>query len=136
MHKLFLILFTVLILNSCGINKSLTDQNLYETKWSLKTISDLSEPENLTFSAAGLYFSKSDSTYSGSNGCNMIRGKFVISDNDVIFSEGISTKRACQGINEQKFHSILLKANRIKIKNGVLSLYDGKTKLADFEHLD
>lgn len=136
MNKLYLIIIISLIISSCGINKPLAERNLYDTKWTLKTISGLSEIENSAFSSAGLYFTKNDSTYSGSNGCNMIRGKFNITDNVIAFSEGISTKRACSGIDEQKFHSVLRSSNNIRIKNGVLILYRDKTKLAEFEHND
>lgn len=134
MSKYYLIILTALIITSCGINKSITHEDLYETKWSLKTISGLSEFENSTFSSAGLVFSRSNSSYSGSNGCNMIQGKFTITDDVALFSEGISSKRACKGIDEQKFHILLQKTNRIKIVKGVLSLYEGNKKLAEFEH--
>lgn len=134
MSKFYLIILTALIITSCGINKSITHEDLYETKWSLKTISGLSEFENSTFRSAGLVFSRSNYSYSGSNGCNMIQGKFTITDDVALFSEGISSKRACKGIDEQKFHILLQKTNRIKIVKGVLSLYEGNKKLAEFDH--
>ncbi len=117
---------------SCSINKSINIEQITNANWQLKSIEGLSDEENATFANANLSFSASDSSYSGSNGCNMISGKFYVSQNGVIFSDGLSTKRYCQGINEQKFNEVLNSTNRMQIKNNVLFLFDEDKKLAEF----
>ena len=132
MSKLVLLFTMVLLMVSCSINKSINIQQITNANWQLKSIEGFSDEENAVFVSAYLSFSASDSTYSGSNGCNMISGKFTASKNGVIFGDGLSTKRYCQGINEQKFYEVLNSTNRIQIKKNVLFLFDEDKKLAEF----
>jgi heat shock protein HslJ len=62
----------------------------------------------------------------------MISGKFSISQDKVIFGEGLSTRKFCQGIDEQKFHNVLNLTNRMQIKNDALFLFENDKKLAEF----
>ncbi len=132
MNKLVLLFTMVFVMASCSINKSINIVQLTNTHWQLKSIEGLSNEENAMFTNANLSFSPSDSTYSGNNGCNMISGKFYVSQKGVIFGDGLSTKRYCQGINEQKFNEALNSTNRMQIKSNILFLFDEDKKLAEF----
>lgn len=132
MNKIILLFAIVLLGISCNINKSLTIEQLTNETWKLKSIEGLTDEGNSTFENATLSFSKSDSSYSGNNGCNMISGKFTISQGKFTFGDGLSTKRYCMGINEQKFNEVLKATNRMQTKKGVLFLFDNNKKLAEF----
>ena len=132
MNKLIISITLVLFGVSCGTSKSLSTEQLENTIWHLKSIAGLSDEENLSFKDAMLSFSKDDSSYSGNNGCNMISGNFSISQDKVTFGEGLSTRKFCQGIDEQKFHNVLNLTNRMQIKDDVLFLFENDKKLAEF----
>jgi len=131
MNRIIIFIALVLFGVSCGTSKSVTTEQLDNTIWHLKSITGLSDEENLSFKDATLSFSKDESSYSGNNGCNMISGKFSISQDKVIFGEGLSTRKFCQEIDEQKFHNVLNLTNRMQIKNDVLFLFENGCIIKD-----
>mgnify|MGYP002639427965 CR=1 FL=1 len=133
MNKLLIILFITLLGSSCVLQKPTNYDNIYNTKWSIITINGISIDEMQNYKQAELNFSKTDSSYYGNNGCNRIKGKFIVEENEVSFSQGISTKRYCEAVDEQKFYSILSSTNSIKLKKKILLLYKGDLVLAEFQ---
>ncbi len=133
MNKIGIIFIFILGSSACSTTKNLSVDNFYNKLWTLEKINALSDAENTLFSKAGLKFSEADSVYSGSNGCNMISGKYILKGHKISFSEGLSTKRFCKGIDEQKFQEVLRNTETIKIKKGKLFLMNGETVLAVFK---
>lgn len=132
MNKIVLFLIIVIGFSACTSTKDLSKQNFFDKKWALISIKGLSEEENATFNMAGLKFASADSVYSGSNGCNMLSGKFHLKGNEIKFEEGLSTKRFCKGIDEEKFFNILRKTNNLKLKGHKLIFLKDKEILAIF----
>ncbi len=132
MNKILLILIIAFGFFACTSTKDLSKENFFDKKWALIKINGLSEKENATFEKAGLKFSSADSVYSGSNGCNMLSGKFHLNGNQIKFEEGLSTKRFCVGIDEEKFFNILRKTNNLKLKGHNLIFLKDKDVLAIF----
>ena len=132
MNKIIIMLTLVFIGVSCSVSKSITTEQLVSSSWKLKSIEGLNDEENLSFANATLSFSMSDSSYSGNNGCNMISGNFSVSQDIVTFGEGLSTRKFCQGVNEQTFNNILISTNRMQIKKDILILFKNDIKLAEF----
>lgn len=133
MTKLLVFIIITLLGSSCILKKPTNYDSIYYNKWTIKTISSLGNDEIQNYKQAELNFSNADSSYFGSNGCNRIKGKFIIKDNNVSFSQGISTKRYCEGVDEQMFYTILSSTNSIKFKNDILYLFNGELILAEFQ---
>ena len=72
-----------------------------------------------------------DRSFSGNSGCNSIRGKFTVSnENYIAFDKNfVSTKMACPGSFEKSFLSALLKINRYTINKDELELGQGEIVL-------
>ncbi|PLX14047.1 MAG: hypothetical protein C0598_02325 [Marinilabiliales bacterium] len=132
MNKILFILALTIGFTACTSTKELTKENFFDKKWALISINGLSDTENSAFDKAGLKFASADSVYSGSNGCNMITGKFHMKGNTIKFDEGLSTKRFCKGIDEEKFMEVLRKTNNIKVNNHNLYFLKDKKILATF----
>lgn len=132
MNKIILILIIAFGFIACTSTKDLSKENFFDKKWALVKIKGLSEEENAAFDKAGLKFSSTDSVYSGSNGCNLLNGKFHLKGNQIKFDEGLSTKRFCKGIDEEKFFNILRKTNNLKLKGHNLIFLKDKEIIAIF----
>lgn len=74
------------------------------------------------------------SRFSGSTGCNKIRGEFWFSarDSSLSFSDKMAlTKMVCQGYNETAFLKSLRSAGHYSLRNGMLTLLsDDNTELS------
>lgn len=132
MNKILIFLIITLSFSACTSTKDLSKQNFFDKKWDLISIKGLTEKENATFDKAGLKFASADSVYSGSNGCNMISGKFRLKGNRIKFEEALSTKRYCVGIDEDKFMKVIRKTNTLKVKGHNLVFMKDKEILAVF----
>ena len=72
--------------------------------------------------------------FSGTGGCNRLRGNLEANGTNVTFSQIISTKMACDKLQaETRFIEALGKANRFDIVGGELTLFDGQTPLMKLE---
>ena len=72
--------------------------------------------------------------FSGSNGCNNIRGKLKINSDSISFGNIISTKMACEKMEQSNvFMKNLSDANKYKIIGGELFLYKNELLLMTLE---
>jgi heat shock protein HslJ len=70
-------------------------------------------------------FDTSKSSFTGSTGCNMMKGVFWYSDSDtsLVFGDHfLSTKMACTGDNEHTLLRSLISTNHYRLQNGRLTL--------------
>ncbi|HTE25485.1 META domain-containing protein [Flavitalea sp.] len=78
-----------------------------------------------------LNFDENSKNFSGSTGCNNMRGKFSFTDSTLKIDEQIiTTKMACPGYNEDAFLKNLPKANGYRFENGMLVLLSDQTELS------
>ncbi len=73
-------------------------------------------------------------TFAGSDGCNTINGQVIIEKNKITFSNIISTKMACEFMEQpQNFIKNLNNCNNYKIAGAELFLYKDETLLMTLE---
>jgi heat shock protein HslJ len=81
---------------------------------------------------SNVYFElKADSTFSGKGGCNSMRGKFSVKGSSIKFNSIISTKMACDNLDQENIFFDLLE-NRISeytYKESELLLRDGSSNI-------
>ena len=118
---------------------SLMSTALAEKKWYLDgqpLPASTASPEG-----AFIVFDDQKGSAGGNTGCNVFGGSYKVDDKQSIaITEVISTMRACiendRMDTERKFLDGLRRANRYDIDEGVLSLYEGKTRLLTFTGYD
>lgn len=77
-----------------------------------------------------------DMKYYGKTGCNNMFGNFEAEGETIKFGPAGMTKMMCPGDNEQKFIKALNAANRWKVENMKLYLYEGDRELIVFRKVD
>jgi len=60
-----------------------------------------------------------DGTYSGSDGCNGLRGTYEVGDDELVLNPGLSTLRACPGID-----TWVRNATSVKLDSDTLVVFD------------
>lgn len=95
----------------------------------------LLQPKLASDTASGklpeITFLPEEARFTGNNGCNSMSGRFVRHADTLVFDERVlSTKMACMGYNEKPFMDNLLRTNRFKVENGVLTLLNNETILS------
>lgn len=77
-----------------------------------------------------------DERVHGNTGCNTFDGKIKTSENQITFSNIITTEMACPGNLEQKFLSALNEVNNYKIEKLKLYLYEDDEEIMIFQKID
>lgn len=72
----------------------------------------------------------------GNTSCNTIDGKVELYENNITFSDIITTEMACPGDLEKKFLSALEKVNSYKIEKLKLYLYEDDREIMVFQKID
>lgn len=72
----------------------------------------------------------------GNTSCNTINGKVEIENNQITFSDIITTEMACPGDLEHRFLSALQKVNNYKIEKLRLYLFKNKKELLTLRKID
>jgi len=72
----------------------------------------------------------------GNTSCNTIDGKVELYENNITFSDIITTEMACPGDLEKKFLSALEKVNSYKIEKLKLYLYEDDREIMVFKKID
>lgn len=93
------------------------------------------QPALASDTAAGktpeISFLTEEARFTGNNGCNNMSGRYSRHADTLVFDERIlSTKMACLGYNEKPFMDNLIRTNRFKVQNGVLTLLNNETVLS------
>lgn len=108
-----------------------------KSKWILSSIDGLITEKELNESETAKPFLIIDDKVSGYTGCNNMMGSSVeIVKNSIKFSNMATTKKMCAGKAneiEKGFLATLQKANKFEINNGLLILFEGEKKLAEFK---
>ncbi|PWT74866.1 MAG: hypothetical protein C5B59_10110 [Bacteroidetes bacterium] len=82
-------------------------------------------------SVASINFDLSRNSFTGSTGCNVMRGQFKRSGKGLMFNDQVVTTRmSCPGYNEANFLRNLLRTNSYRIEKGILILMVDNTELS------
>lgn len=106
---------------------------LEEKKWVLTAIEGKALPklETVPF----IVFDKKEEHVGGNSGCNVFSGKYKVEGEKIVFSNVISTMRACleePGNVEGRFWENLNSATHFKIEGNKLNFYGGEKVLLSF----
>lgn len=135
-----LILFMV---QACGVlkNKNPTDlqtsTNIYDKKWKLIELNGTAVADKVNNEDPFITFDSEAQRYAASAGCNVLGGSFSIKNNEIKFSQGMSTLMACTDMTlEESFKTIFGKTLKFEIQkegdNDLLTLKDGHNTVAKF----
>jgi heat shock protein HslJ len=111
-----------------------TSQKNYMEKlvgsWTVDTMHRQAKMEAETLSNVFLSF-KEDNTFTGSGGCNRISGSFILKGTSIKFSNIISTKMACDRLEQEGAFLKLLQetVSAYTVDNNVLWLRDGASNI-------
>ena len=112
------------------------DKKLVEKKWKLIEINGvaLSKMTPQPAVEAFIFFQAEENRVNGNSGCNNFAGTYKLdSGNRLHFSGVASTRKMCIDMTvEDQMNKIFQKVDNYTIKDGSLSLKQGKTTLAKF----
>ena len=117
--------------NECTTQAS----SLYDKKWELKKIHNISNVEEITGNAF-IRFNQGKKSAGGNGGCNAFGSTITVSGNAISLKEIISTQMYCEGVQptEIAFFKLLEKVNQFVVKDKSLVLYYDKDILLEFEN--
>lgn len=109
--------------------------DLANKKWILRSIGGRSV--SLGNETPFLNFDAKKGSAGGNTGCNVFGGSYGAEGSTIKFTDMISTMRACEFEDrmsvERGFIDGLRKADRYEIKGGKLILFEGRTRVLEFE---
>jgi heat shock protein HslJ len=120
----------------CSSNKESVNTLLHDI-WALESIEGKTysrvENQNL-HPTVEIYLA--EERFNGNTGCNNMSGKITVNGSKISFTNIITTKMFCDGVDETSFISALEKANNYKIEKMRLYLYDDDRELLVLRKID
>lgn len=129
--KIFLLLVSMLLL-SCHCKKELvnnTNQQILHKKWMLTAYKNYTKEDLI---AKNAYLDLTDRARATSKmGCNNLSFGYSIKGENILFSQGMSTRMFCQDMNlEKDFSGDIIKMTQLSIQGHQLTLSaKGKEKM-------
>jgi heat shock protein HslJ len=120
----------------CSSNKESVNTLLHDI-WVLESIESktYSRAENQNLHpTVEIYLA--EERFNGNTGCNNMSGKITVNGSKISFTNIITTKMFCDGVDETSFISALEKANNYKIEKMRLYLYDDDRELLVLRKID
>ena len=135
---LILIVLLILIVISCSTNETgKADANQLHDIWALESINGESfvmDKQTRNHPTIEIYLE--EEKVIGNTGCNNFNGKLKVDENQINFSQIISTEMACPGDLEYRFLTALESIDNYKIEKLRLFLYEGEKELLIFRKVD
>jgi heat shock protein HslJ len=136
--KIFLALMiaSFLLTIGCSSNKESVNTLLHDI-WVLESIEGktYSRVENQDLHPT-IEIYLAEERFNGNTGCNNMNGKVTMNGNEISFSNIVTTKMFCDGVDETSFISALEKANNYKIEKMRLYLYENEKEILVFKKID
>lgn len=133
---LTLLIASFLLAIGCSSNKESVNTLLHDI-WILESIEGKTysrvENQNL-HPTIEIYLA--EERFGGNTGCNNMNGKVNVNGSKISFSNIVSTKMFCDGVDETSFISALEKANSYKIEKMRLFLYEYEKEILVFKKID
>ena len=136
--KSFNILYVLLIsilMTFCTPSQETTNQ-LINDIWVLEFIKGVDYNPKSSQERPMIEIHLKDKRVSGNTGCNNMNGTVVVEENQIEFSDIITTKMFCAESIEQEFLIALGKSNNYKIDKMKLYLYEDENEIMIFQKVD
>lgn len=136
MNKIFFATILSIVVMSCAMNRNASSDAslLLNKKWTLTGWGNNNDALPGTMKEVFIQFETD--RVNGQSGCNNYFGGYTVKGNSITFGKLGSTMMACNEesmATERKFHDALEKANKFKVENNVLKLYQDKELIAQFK---
>ena len=130
----FIILTIFLV--SCSSSKKAVDP-LINDIWILEFLKGVDyNPKTQTNIRPTIEIHLKDNTVTGNTGCNNMNGKVTIEEDQITFSDIITTKKFCAESIEQEFLIALGLVNNYKVEKMKLHLYQDDEEIMIFQKVD
>jgi heat shock protein HslJ len=106
------------------------------TNWVLVKVPENKTMKQHTGAKVFIRINTTKNTVSGYTSCNSIKGKVMIKDSTILFTEVVGGERVCDERTmemEKLFKVILQKSNSWKISDNMLYLYENSTLILEFK---
>ena len=133
---LFLTMFSVLM-TFCTSSNETTTNPLIEDIWALEFLKGVNyQPDSNTQEQPIIEIHLKDNTVSGNTGCNSMNGAVIVEEDQIQFSDIITTKKFCSDSIEQEFLIALGMVNNYKIEKLKLYLYENDNEIMILNKID
>jgi len=135
-YKIILFAIISLLATSCSSSKKAVNP-LINDIWVLEFLKGVDyNPQNETNERPTIEIHLKDNTVTGNTGCNNMNGNITVEEDQITFSDIITTKKFCSESIEQEFLIALGMVNNYKIEKMKLHLYQDDEELMIFQKVD
>jgi len=135
-YKIILFAIISLLVTSCSLSKKAVNP-LINDIWVLEFLKGVDyNPQNETNERPTIEIHLKDNTVTGNTGCNNMNGNITVEEDQITFSDIITTKKFCSESIEQEFLIALGMVNNYKIEKMKLHLYQDDEELMIFQKVD
>jgi len=135
-YNLLIVILMCVLLNYCSSGSKVTNP-LIDDIWALEFIKGVNyNPKTEGIQPPTIEIHLKDSTVVGNTGCNNMNGTVVVLEDQITFSDIITTKKFCSESIEQEFLIALGMANNYKIEKLELHLYQYDEEILIFHKVD
>lgn len=114
-------------------NEAITQAGLAATTWEVSSIEGKDVVASEFSNGLPTAVFTTDNKVSGHGGCNSYGGSYTLdTEGNLTFSQFMSTKMFCEGNGENSYMKAIGKANKAKIENNNLVLYNGTNAVLVF----
>ena len=138
MKNFKIVLFAIisLLATSCSSSNKVVDP-LINDIWILEFIKGVNyNPNTETNERPTIEIHLKNNTVTGNTGCNNMNGNVTVEEDQITFSDIITTKKFCAESIEQEFLIALGMVNNYKIEKMKLHLYQDDEELLIFQKVD
>ncbi|HEY6437575.1 MAG TPA: META domain-containing protein [Ignavibacteriaceae bacterium] len=133
---LIIILFAILM-TFCSSGSETTTNPLINDIWALEFLKGVDyQPKSSTQERPIIEIYLNDRKVTGNTGCNSMNGSVVVEEDQIQFSDIITTKKFCSESIEQEFLIALGMVNNYKIEKLKLYLYEDDQEIMIFQKID
>ena len=135
-YKIILFVIITLIASSCSPSKKVVDP-LINDIWILEFIKGVDyNPKTETNERPTIEIQLKDNKVVGNTGCNSMNGTVEVDEDQITFSDIVTTKKFCSESIEQEFLIALGMVNNYKVEKMKLHLYQDDDELLIFQKVD
>jgi len=134
--NLFFVILLSILISYCSSGSKITNP-LINDIWVLEFIKGVEfNPKSEGVQRPTIEIHLDDSTVVGNTGCNNINGRVITEEDQITFSDMVTTKKFCPKSIEQEFLIALGMVNNYKIEKMELHLFQDDEELLIFQKVD